>query len=688
MKTELFPYSDKALGAIYTKDHTVFNVWAPTQETLRLAIYDSAKAPFRTLYPMTKAEDGVFSVRVEGDLHGMYYTYIINGQTEVTDPYSVSTSANSLRSAIVDLDKTNPKGWKKHSRPKGIKGCDSILYEVHVGDFSAHANSGMMNKGKFLAFTENDTSIENCSTGLDHLTELGITHVHLMPVYDYLTVDEEIVEDKNYNWGYDPEHFNVPEGSYATDPNNPVARIMELKQAVKALHEKGLKVVLDVVYNHTYRTEHSNFNCLVPKYYHRITEDGHFSNGSGCGNEFASENPMARRFLIDSLIYWVEEFKIDGFRFDLMALIDLETIKLAEERLREIDPEILIYGEPWMGGLSTLPDNQRVYKGAQCDQRFSLFNDDFRDAIKGDNDGAGKGFIQGNKDAKHKIHTGIVGSIAFDEKYIGFTTHPCESINYFNSHDNLILQDKLKKASPNASYDELIHLNKMAFNLLFMSQGIPFFHAGNEFLRDKKGYHNSYNAPFSINAIDWKNKVRYKEVFEYVKDLIKLRKTYSCFRLKTAEEIKEKIHFIEDDEYLEAFKDGIVYIIKQSSDEAFECMLVAHNPSHDQMLLSVSQLKDTILCIYANGNRHLESHKKHQMHHKTHPDVAKSKPSHIKYEGVKKLVVPNENIFIERIFDERGLLSKPESIDPNAFHLVNVKPMSSAVFKLGRINRE
>jgi pullulanase/glycogen debranching enzyme len=251
----------------------------------------------------------------------------------------------------------------------------------------------------------------------------------------------------------------------------------------------------------------------------------------------------------------------------------------------------------------------------------------------------------------------------------------------------LIIQDKLKKASPHASFEEVINLNKMAFNLLFMSQGIPFFHAGNEFLRDKKGHHNTYNAPFSINAIDWKNKARFYEVFKYVKDLIKLRKSYACFRLKTAEAIKSKIHFIEDDEYVETFKDGIVYIIKQDPDDDFECMLIAHNPSHDQMLLSVSQLKETILTIYANGS-HKESHHKPQKHHKSSLEAHTTKPSHIKYEGVKKLVLPNENILIERIFDERGLLESPESVDPNSFHLVSVKPMSSAVFKLGRIDRK
>lgn len=652
MKISDYPVSEKNLGANYTQARTIFNVWAPTQKDVKVALYDSAKAPFRTLHPMLKGSDGVFSTTIEGDLHGLFYTYIVDGQTEVTDPYSLSTSANSARSAVVDLEKTHPENWQNHHRPNGIKGCDAILYEVHVGDFSAHKTSGMTHKGKFLAFTENGTSYTSVSTGIDHLVELGVTHVHLMPVYDFLTVDEELVEDKNYNWGYDPEHYNAPEGSYASDPNDPVCRIRELKAAIMALHEKGLKVVLDVVYNHTFRTEHSNFNVLVPKYYHRTTETGEFSNGSGCGNEFASETPMGRRFIVDSLVYWAKEYKVDGFRFDLMALIDLETITIAKKALRAIDPEIMIYGEPWMGGLSTLPDKMRVYKGSQCDQQFSLFNDDFRDAIKGDNDGSGKGFIHGNRDMKHQMHVGLAGSIPYDEKTIGFTTHPCESINYFNSHDNLILEDKLRLTTPEASYDELLKQSKLAFNLLFMAQGVPFFHAGNEFLRNKKGHHNTYNAPFSINAIDWSNKVKHEAFFKYVKDVIKLRKTYKCFRMNEPEMIKERIHFIEDDEFKEAFKDGIVMVIKQNEVPGFDGLLIAHNPGHEPMLLSIDQLKEAIIELYTT----------------------------------KKMELPNDKLLVELIFDERGLLDSPERIDATTHHLVRVDPVSSSVYKIGRLN--
>jgi len=648
MDKSTYPITEKQLGAIYQLHQTTFNVWAPTHETVSLCIYENAKSLFRKLHTMKKESDGVFSITIPGDLHGTFYTYILEGQSEVTDPYSLSTAANGLRSAVVDLNKTHPEDWIGHSRPRGHRGCDAILYEVHVSDFSRHANSGMSNKGKFLAFSEIGTRIENISTGLDHLVELGITHVHLMPIYDFTTVDEDIESDMNYNWGYDPEHFNTPEGSYATNPDDPVCRILELKTAIKALHEKGLKVVLDVVYNHTYRAEHSNFNVLAPNYYHRIKDDGTFSDGSGCGNEFASETPMGRKFILSSLLYWAKEYQVDGFRFDLMALVDKNTIQMAVDALHEIDPEILIYGEPWLGGLSILPESERVYKGTQCDQRFSLFNDDFRDAIKGDNDSIGKGFIQGNKDMKFRTHTGLVGSIAYDEKYIGFTTHPCESINYFNSHDNLILFDKIKRTSPEASFDDLVAMNKLAFNVLMTAQGTPFFHAGNEFLRDKKGHHNSYNAPLSVNAIDWKNKIKYAAFYNHVKGLITLRKTYKCLRLKSPEAIRDSVFFIEDTEYLEAFKDGIVTIIKQEPDEAFQCMLIAHNPGKDAMLLSVHDLKDTIIDYFIQDDT----------------------------------VFPLDAFNITCIFDERGLLDTPITIDPLAQHLVRVPQISSSIFLL------
>jgi len=693
MTIKELPISEKQLGAQYSKASTTFNVWAPTHNKISLALYDTEKGLFRSLFPMAKATDGVFSTCIEGDLHGYFYTYLVDGPSgisEVTDPYSITSSANSLRSGILDPEKTHPENWENHSRPRGSLGCDAVLYEVHVKDFSGHPYSGIKNKGKFLAFTENGTSVQNTKTGLDHIVELGVTHVHLMPVYDFLSVDEEIENfDGNYNWGYDPELYNAPEGSYASTPHDPLVRVKELKSAIQALHENGLKVVLDVVYNHTYQTKTSNFNILVPNYYYRMTEDGNFSNGSGCGNEFASDNPMGRKFIIDSLLYWATEYKVDGFRFDLMALIDKETIKLAREALLKVDPEIILYGEPWMGGLSTLPESMRIYKGVQCNQGYALFNDDFRDAIKGVNDGTGKGYIHGNLDMKHRIHTGIVGSIPYDQNYIGFTTQPCESINYFNSHDNLILADKLKVTSPDANEEQLIKLNKMAFNLLFLSQGTPFIHAGNEFMRDKFGYHNSYNAPLSINAIDWELKAKHIEFYNYVKGLIQLRKDYSCFRLKSILDIQKRVHFIEENDFAEAFKDAIVYIIKEDANDDYDCLLVAHNPGNDPLLLSVHQMKDAILDFYIPEPEHEPT--KVQKHHKTahgkhhealeHPKTVKhtSAKGHIS----QKPEISNDRLKIDLLFDERGYLEISESLDPINHHVVRVAPNASVVYKLG-----
>lgn len=636
-----YPTTKKKLGVTYTQTATTFQVWAPPQKQMSVALYEDARHIHRTIYPMEKSLDGVFSVTISGDLHGQFYTYIIDHHLEVTDPYCVSCSANSIRSAIVDLERTNPVGWDNHSRPPAASPCDAVLYEVHVKDFTGNVSSGSVLNGKYLGFVEPGTDCDGYATGIDHLVDLGITHVHLLPVYDFLTVDETEDSDDNYNWGYDPEHYNAPEGSYATDPDDPVRRVKELKTLIMALHERGLKVVMDVVYNHTYRTLDSNFNTLVPNYYHRTTHDGIFSNGSGCGNEFASEHAMGRKFIVDSLCYWAEEYKIDGFRFDLMALIDIDTIKLARAKLHAINPDILLYGEPWTGGLSTLPENKRVYKGAQCNQGFSVFNDDFRNAIKGDNDGTERGYVQGNRNDMHDVMVGLLGSIPYDHSLIGFATHPSESVNYFNAHDNLIMMDKLKKSNPGANLETLIRLNKLAFGILFTAQGIPFFHAGNEFLRDKKGHHNSYNAPMDINGIDWTYKGRYYEFYNYVKDLIALRKAHPCLRMDDAEEIKKRIQFYDD----ASMHGAIGFVIHQDPDDDFDCLFVVHNPSNDPVMLSIENLVKHI--------------------------CSKPKPN------VKKLIC---NLKIKHLFDENGLFSTPVEIDALHHHLIKLDPISTNVF--------
>ncbi|MBF4694634.1 type I pullulanase [Fusibacter ferrireducens] len=642
-----YPVTGRKLGYNYTPVETEFNVWAPTHDDVQLALYEHPNALDRTLHAMTKSEDGVHTVKILGDLHGFFYTYIVNHEIEVTDPYGVSASANSLRTAVLDLRQTDPEGFADHVIPKGNLNCDAILYELHIKDFTGDQSSGVKHKGKFLGLTEKGSQLEGYATGLDHIADLGVTHVHLMPINDYLSVDELSDAPESYNWGYDPEHFNLPEGSYSLSPNDPVSRVMELKMLIQSLHERGLKVILDVVYNHTFRGPQSNFNALVPNYYYRVTQEGIFSNGSGCGNEFASEKPMGRKFIIDSLCYWAREYKVDGFRFDLMALIDIDTINLSIQELKKINPEMMIYGEPWTGGLSLLPESNRIYKGIQCNQCFSLFNDDFRNAIKGDNDGTGHGFVQGNKDAEYNVKVGILGSIPYDQTYMGFAMNPCETINYFNAHDNLIIFDKLSKSMPNSSYEDWIKMNKLCFNIIMTSQGIPFFHAGNEFLRSKKGNHNSYNAPLSINAINWHDKKTHYAFYLYVKDLIELRKTHDCFRITDTALIKKNIHFVDIES---SGSNTIVYSIHVDDKEDYDCLLIVHNAHYEIFKLSIADVLRSLCC-----DLELE------------------------------ITYKTTEIEIKQIFNESGLLHDPVEIPDIAKHIVGINPYSSAIYTFKRL---
>lgn len=590
MQYNNLPTTNKKLGITYTPQKTIFRIWSPLREKIELLLYPNANSVRRKSYTLNKKEDGVHEIAIEGDLKGCFYTFLIEGKFEVTDPYSIASSINSIRSGIIDLEDTNPKGWNTSFIHQNNNDCSPIIYEVHIKDFTGHPSSGVKNRGKYLGFIEDKV--------LNHLKDLGVTHIHLMPVYDFLTVHEDteyFFDDDNYNWGYDPELYNVPEGSYSTNPNDPISRIKELKTLIMELHKAGFKVILDVVYNHTYRAYDSNFNIIMPGYYYRNLEDGTFSNGSGCGNEIASERPMVRKFIIDSLKYWVNEYKVDGFRFDLMALIDIDTIEEAILSLRQIKPDILIYGEPWTGGPTTLQDNKKTTKGKQSNVSFALFNDDFRNAIKGDNDGDGKGFVQGNLDFKAQVEMGIVGSIYYDDTHIGFAESPSETINYVNAHDNLILADKMSKVFPSIDNEGLKRFNKLAFSILFTSQGIPFIHAGNEFLRSKYMVHNSYNSPLSINGIDWSLKEKNLDFYNYFKDLIKLRKSYKEFTLESSDDIRNKLKFMDYPSTC-----GIIaYTI--TMDEECKYLLVIHNANQHNCFISKTAIKKHLKDKYRNG---------------------------------------------------------------------------------------
>ncbi|WP_425540050.1 type I pullulanase [Microaceticoccus formicicus] len=577
MNTFIQPKHNK-LGIIYSTSSTKFRVWAPIRNKIKLLIYENYNHVRRREYPMYKDTNGIFSAEISGNLDGKYYTYLIDDMYEVTDPYSIASSINSEKSAIINLELTDPEGFREHASPN-IKYKEAIIYEVHVKDYSVCMSSGTLNRGKYLGFIDNKSNYKGFNTGIEHLKELGITHVHLLPIADFITVREEpgkFLNSDNYNWGYDPELYNVPEGSYSSNPYDPKSRIYELKKLIMELHKAGIAVVLDVVYNHTYRTNDSNFNTLMPGYYYRKF-NGAFSNGSGCGNELATEKTMTRKFIIESLKYWQDEYRIDGFRFDLMALIDNDTIYEAIDELRKHDPNILIYGEPWTAQSSPLPLNKRSGFGSQRNRNFGIFNPYFRDAIKGDGDGVNRGYVQGDGSLKNKIETGIIGSINMDKDHIGFCAEPDETINYYNSHDNLIITDKLKLWF--GDVPELEDMSMLSMSIIMTSQGIPFIHAGNEFLRDKKLVSNSYNSDLSVNGINWENKKKYLNIFKHSKDIIAIRKQYLDFFTLNASEIRRSIRFVQ------GLPDHVIaYTIKRKD----AILLIIHNSGWDKFTLNIA----------------------------------------------------------------------------------------------------
>jgi pullulanase len=507
---------------------------------------------------MKKDLNGTWVAKVAGDIKGKFYVFKvqINGKwmNEVPDPYAKAIGVNGKRAMVVDLKETNPIGWEKDNSPSFKNKTDAILYELHIRDASISNNSGIKNKGKYLGLTEIGTkNSEGLSTGLDHIKELGVTHVHLLPCFDFYSVDESKPDKSQYNWGYDPLNYNVPEGSFSTNPYDGVTRIKEFKQMVQAFHQNGLRVIMDVVYNHTRLTEDSYFNQLVPGYYYRQTKDGKFSNATACGNETASERYMMRKFMLESVLYWAKEYHIDGFRFDLMGVHDIETMNLLSKELHKMKPDILLYGEGWTAGSSPLPDSLRaIKKYAYKLDRIAVFSDDIRDGIKGSVFEHGdKGFASGKPGMEESIKFGITASCKhphIDYAKVNYSkdpysAQPWNTITYCDCHDNHVLWDKLAISAKNTTVAERKEMDKLAMSIVLTSQGISFLHAGTEFLRTKKGVENSFESPDSINAIDWDLKTTNKEIFEYVKELIKMRKEHPAFRMKRANEIAANIQF-------------------------------------------------------------------------------------------------------------------------------------------------
>ncbi|MBC7872967.1 MAG: type I pullulanase [Ferruginibacter sp.] len=554
-------YNGKDLGLTYTAVKSVFRIWSPTAEKAELVLYrEGTGDSISSKHTMQKNNNGTWMISLPGNKKGMYYAFrvMINQQwqNEVPDPYVKATGVNGKRGMVVDLKTTNPAGWEKDKMPAFKNPTDAIIYELHIRDASISPASGIKSKGKFLGLTERGTkNLAGLSTGLDHIKELGVTHVHLLPLYDFNSIDET-QPDARYNWGYDPLNYNVPEGSYATDPYDGITRIKEFKQLVQTFHENGLRVVMDVVYNHTALTETSNFNQLVPGYYYRQTKDGKFSNATACGNETASERPMFRKFMLESMLYWAKEYHIDGFRVDLMGVYDIETMNLISRELHKINPGILLYGEGWTAGPSPLPDSLRAVKAnAYKLDRIAVFSDDIRDGIKGHVfTHKEKGFASGKPGMEESIKFGIVASCRHpqvDYSKVNYSkspyaAQPFQTVTYCECHDNHVLWDKLAISANEATEEERINMYKLALSIVLTSQGISFLHAGTEFLRSKKGVENSFESPDSINAMDWNLKTKNQEIFEFVKALIKLRKEHPAFRMTTTKDIASHIRFMEN----------------------------------------------------------------------------------------------------------------------------------------------
>lgn len=558
---ELYFYNKNDLGATYSKVHTQFKVWAPTADKVAVKLYeDGIGDSFIKKLSMYKGVAGTWELIVEEDLNEVYYTYeIIIGDVvnETIDPYAKAAGANGIRGMILDLNRTNPKGWAEDKKPEFKEDTDAIIYELHVRDLSMDSDSGIKNKGKYLGIAETKTvSTSGLSTGMEHMKELGITHVHLLPVYDFHTVDETQLQTPQFNWGYDPQNYNLPEGSYSTDPFHGEVRIKEFKQMVKSLHDNGIRVIMDVVYNHTFANEESSFHKIVPEYYHRVV-NGKFSDGSACGNEIASERSMVRKFIVDSVIYWATEYHIDGFRFDLMALHDIETMNAVREAIDKINPTILLYGEGWTGADSVLAKEKQALKAHTYKlNRVGAFSDDMRDAIKGSVFvGKDKGFVSGRKGLEEVIKFGIVASTSHPQvkDCVVWTHNPGQCINYTSVHDNFTLWDKLAMSCKDAPEEQRIRMNKLSAAIILTSQGIPLFQAGEELLRSKpvEGQeemydHNSYISSDFVNAIRWSNKKKYYSVYEYYRGLIAFRKEHPALRMKTEADIKKHLVFLED----------------------------------------------------------------------------------------------------------------------------------------------
>ena len=571
----------------YTPHQTTFQLFAsPTAKSVKVRIYKDGLGgkPMKTVG--MKREGDVWTATVKGDLMGRFYTFD-TGYGETPGVFAKAVGVNGKRGAIIDEEKTFPDDWCCDQHPIIKSPADLVVYEMHHRDFSI-ARKDAKFPGKFLALTE--------PWAIEHLTELGVNAVHILPSYDYGSVDETKLDQPQYNWGYDPVNYNVPEGSYSTDPYDPVCRIREFKQMVQALHKAGIAVILDVVYNHTYDIDHSNFQRTYPDYYYRVG-----SNGSGCGNETASEKPMMRKFMIESVKYWYNEFRIDGFRFDLMGCHDIETMNLIRQELNKLDPSIIIYGEGWSAGPCALPNEQLGMKAnIQKMPGIAAFSDEIRDALRGpfDDDKKG-GWLAGVPDQEESLKFGIVGAISHPQVDMAkvnyskapWATEPTQMMSYVSCHDDMCLVDRLRASIPGITEEELIRLDLLAQTAVFTSQGTPFMLSGEELLRTKQGVHNSFESPDAINQLDWANKERYPQVFKYYKDLIALRHNHPAFRLGDAHLVRKHL------EFLNAPKGVVAFLLKDyAGRDDWRNIIVILNANRETATVSIPKGMYTVVC--------------------------------------------------------------------------------------------
>lgn len=582
---------------VYTPEKTTFTFWSSVAEKMEVRLYNTYDAAEFDVITLQEQEGDFWTATIKGDQVGKFYTVCSyqNGEWGQESPgiFAKAVSVNGQKAAIIDMQTTNPEGWENDQRPAMTDMTDIVVYETHMRDFTISDQSGITNKGKFVAMTETGAkTTDGLTSGVDHLKELGITHIQILPMYDYGSVDETTLALNKYNWGYDPVNYNVPEGGYSTNPYDPSTRIREAKAMIQALHAAGIRVVMDVVYNHTFSVEGCALGRVVPNYFYRMNEDGTYANGSGCGNETASDKEMMRQFMVESVCYWAREYHIDGFRFDLMGIHDQETMRQIRAALDEIDPTIITYGEGWAAMAPAYPYEQLAMKQwTYTMPRVGAFSDDIRNALIGSPFDHHRGFASGNTDAREAVRNGLVA-------YPEWSGEPMQHVSYITCHDNYCLRDRIEAAAGEETEATKLRMNKLAQTAVMVSQGMTFFFGGEELFRTKQGIENSYQSPDSINTIPWENKKLYSDLYQYYCEIIKIRRQHKGFRLGTAELVKKHV------ELPETNNEGlIIYRIKdlQGIDTA-SSLIVLLNGTAEAIEAEIPQANYTVLAQDAQAN--------------------------------------------------------------------------------------